>query len=1124
MISEKGSTMEGVSEKIHGSDTEDRTRVVACVDADAFYAQCEELRDPSLKEVPVAITQKFLVVTCNYPARGRGVRKLMPVTEARKVCPEIKLVNGEDLRPYRAVSKRMMAILRRFGPVQRIGLDEAWVDITTEVEKRSELVGGDAKTLHFSGHIHDPREDAVVQESQVRVMDLRADKADAVSRASSCWHAENIMPWHRRLAVASIIIEEARHALAKEIGLRTSAGISCNKLVSKLVSGLHKPNDQTILFPEHAAEFVAALPLRSLPGVGTKLEQQLSSMGISSVASLRCLTVEKLTECFGDRIGNMLAMIRWGTDATPVVDQGPPKSITVEDSFRECSSFAAVDKVIDCLAPDLIARIREDSEEHERHPTRLVVSWRPRGNSYRRLSASQFFPLPALQWSKGKTEAECTSHLADACFKLLKSRLREPFHLTLINIGATSFSQAPLQREERNLHQMLTAGRRGDESTVCKEAPDVGEGAAGATSLCDALASDGGVKDIINDHNESQFYTLSKNIVLQMKNASRGALQNSPGAREDPDTSFWNDISSLHCANKRQSIPADERESLMQISSKKEHFGFPVVMHLDVDCFYVQVERMDDPSLFNRPVAVEQLNRGGFVSVSYEARQAGIRCGDGVGDAGRAAIPYLREIKSRSIEQCRAICPGLVVRSMRPDRYREISEALMEFLKSFLPESCIIEKTSCDDFYVDVSEHVMELTHACNSRAFADLSRCPPKASLVLDQSWTDLSTPLKFGAFLGDLTRASISSRLGLIVSCGVANSKLASRLASPLHKPDGLTIVSHVVAKDFLRGSAVRTIPGLKGKLGKEIENMLHVHLVGDLEKFAVSELCKRFGPKTGTWLGELARGIDTSKIVETDAQKTMMVERSFSPTNTRDRVHAEIQTLANLLLERLCRLPDCRPVRTLRVLWRQGYPNDTSMGRLQSKSTRLSAELVEKLCNAIWLRDSCPATCQEIVDLCITMLRGEICHEMEKWNLSRLGISVSFEENKDVEAKPRVHLLDKFLLKKDDVTGKEKAQPATVSGSSISASNCSKSLGLQKEIGYRNAEAIALQKLFKEGGAKIAADISLQRMSPEEKASVELAYHLQYDEINHHTSNVESKRKRMRQGPLDHYVFRR
>jgi hypothetical protein len=76
-----------------------------------------------------------------------------------------------------------------------------------------------------------------------------------------------------------------------------------------------------------------------------------------------------------------------------------------------------------------------------------------------------------------------------------------------------------------------------------------------------------------------------------------------------------------------------------------------VVLHIDVDCFYCQVEVMDDPALVGKPLAVTQFNAGGFVAVSYEARAAGVRCGDGVGAGGRAAIARLQDMGAVSAEE-----------------------------------------------------------------------------------------------------------------------------------------------------------------------------------------------------------------------------------------------------------------------------------------------------------------------------------------------------------------------------------------------------------------------------------------------------------------------------------------
>ena len=69
-----------------------------------------------------------------------------------------------------------------------------------------------------------------------------------------------------QLRVGSAVALEARQLISKVAGFRTSAGIACNKLLAKLVSGLHKPDDQTVMLPVAAAAFVAELPVMTLPG------------------------------------------------------------------------------------------------------------------------------------------------------------------------------------------------------------------------------------------------------------------------------------------------------------------------------------------------------------------------------------------------------------------------------------------------------------------------------------------------------------------------------------------------------------------------------------------------------------------------------------------------------------------------------------------------------------------------------------------------------------------------------------------------------------------------------------------------------------------------------------------
>ncbi|XP_069483093.1 DNA polymerase iota isoform X2 [Ambystoma mexicanum] len=84
-------------------------RVIAHIDMDCFYAQVEMIRNPELKDKPLGVQQKYLVVTCNYTARNHGVKKCMSVKDAKEICPQLILVSGEDLTPYREMSYRVTA-------------------------------------------------------------------------------------------------------------------------------------------------------------------------------------------------------------------------------------------------------------------------------------------------------------------------------------------------------------------------------------------------------------------------------------------------------------------------------------------------------------------------------------------------------------------------------------------------------------------------------------------------------------------------------------------------------------------------------------------------------------------------------------------------------------------------------------------------------------------------------------------------------------------------------------------------------------------------------------------------------------------------------------------------------
>ena len=213
------------------------------IDIDCFYAQVEELRDPSLRDVPLGIQQKNCLVTCNYKARAKGVKKLMSVQEAQQLCPELVLVRGEDLTPYRQMSSRVFEHITREYPqlsVERLGMDENFVDVTKLVDQRVRESRGEGEAESIVGCIY--------------------PAADVFTTNCLCG-------CQKRLTIGTHIAAELRASLEKELGIKTCAGIAHNKMLAKLAGALNKPNNQTVVVPTRCRDLMVELKeLRSIPG------------------------------------------------------------------------------------------------------------------------------------------------------------------------------------------------------------------------------------------------------------------------------------------------------------------------------------------------------------------------------------------------------------------------------------------------------------------------------------------------------------------------------------------------------------------------------------------------------------------------------------------------------------------------------------------------------------------------------------------------------------------------------------------------------------------------------------------------------------------------------------------
>ena len=424
-------------------------RVVAHFDADCFYAQVEELRDPSLASRPVAVTQKYLVVTANYAARKAGVGKLMSVAEAKRLCPDAAFICGEDLTPYRDFSKRIRHVLARFGACEKLGLDECWVDVTNEVDRRLNARAEDDDFFDDDdervGHRLSPARTNLASSNRHRPMDLRfvptcASRAPRETAVSQKAFHEN----ERRVRFGAAVAADARAAVLAETGVRCSAGVAVNKMCAKLVSGAHKPDDQTYLPPgfRACAALVAPLAMRALPGVGRKMESLLARRGVETCADARGHARSTFIEWLGARAGASVHDAAWGVDRSEVVAKAPQREVTCQDSFRACEGAAAARLALAALAPDLVRRMDEERDERERVARRLVVRWRERiakSETDHAGLTSVSLPMPAAA-TDARLETETRADaLVSAAAGALANALPKTFNLTLLAVGATSF-------------------------------------------------------------------------------------------------------------------------------------------------------------------------------------------------------------------------------------------------------------------------------------------------------------------------------------------------------------------------------------------------------------------------------------------------------------------------------------------------------------------------------------------------------------------------------------------------------------------------------------------------------------------------------------------------------------
>lgn len=271
------------------------------LDIDSFFVSVERLQNKRFVGVPLIIgglSERGVVASCSYEARTYGVSSAMPIKQALRLCPHAHVVRG-DMDVYSKFSNDVTVILRDRAPlVEKASIDEYYLDLT------------------------------------------------GMDRFFGC------VKW----------AHELRQTIIKETGLPISFGLSVNKTVAKIATGVAKPNGEMNVKQEEVQGFLDPLSVKRIPGIGLKTQHILYDMGITRIFELKQISADMLHHVFGIN-GISLWQKANGIDNNPVVPYTEKKSISTEQTFtQDTTDIDLLNSLLVKMTGDIAFRLRRDQK------------------------------------------------------------------------------------------------------------------------------------------------------------------------------------------------------------------------------------------------------------------------------------------------------------------------------------------------------------------------------------------------------------------------------------------------------------------------------------------------------------------------------------------------------------------------------------------------------------------------------------------------------------------------------------------------------------------------------------------------------------------------------------------
>jgi DNA polymerase IV len=273
-------------------------RTIVHMDLDTFFVSVERLHNSRLSNLPVIVggmSDRGVVAGCSYEARRFGVHSAMPMKMARMLCPDAVYIRG-DLESYSRYSRMVTEIIAEKAPLfEKASIDEHYLDIT------------------------------------------------GMDRFFGC------MKWS----------QELRQSIIRNTGLPISVGLSVNKTVSKIATGMAKPNGELEVPAVQVKPFLNPLSISKIPMIGRKTYHLLRSMGIATIRTLSCMPPEMVEKVLGKN-GIVIWKKANGIDPTPVQSYSERKSISTETTFEtDTTDVAMLSSLITGMTEKIAFQLRK---------------------------------------------------------------------------------------------------------------------------------------------------------------------------------------------------------------------------------------------------------------------------------------------------------------------------------------------------------------------------------------------------------------------------------------------------------------------------------------------------------------------------------------------------------------------------------------------------------------------------------------------------------------------------------------------------------------------------------------------------------------------------------------------